>query len=78
VETSAETSWRPSLGDGFSEALSHFGPEGKAFSRSRSSRSASAAISGGPTTKAAQAALSIHAGNALVEPSSNWTKATSP
>src|SRR4029077_17765310 len=29
---------------------------------------------GGPRTKAAQAALSIHAGNAQVVPLSNWTK----
>jgi len=66
------------LGDSFSEGLSHGGPEGKALSRSRSSRSAPAAMSGEPSTKEAHAALSIHAGKAQVAPSSNWTKTTSP
>jgi hypothetical protein len=66
------------LGGSFSEALSHSGPEGKALSRSRSFRNAPVAINGGPTTKAAQSAVSIHDGNAQVSPLSNWTKTCSP
>src|ERR1017187_10710360 len=76
--TSAELSLRPSLGGSFSEALPHFGSDGKAPSRARSSSSALVAINGGPSTNVAQAALSIHAGNPHVAPLSNWTKTYSP
>jgi hypothetical protein len=75
---SAELSFRPSLGGSFSEALAHFGSDGKALSKARSSNNASVAISGGPSTNVAQAVLSIHVGNPHVAPLSIRTKTYSP